>query len=206
VKVWKIKRVNFSGVPTAPTGFTSKKFNSTLNSTYANSTIKTELNRTYYNTLSDDAKEMTDDEAEWDVGAAAYDATAAQAYVNEKRSKWKGATSSCPGIGLMTTYEFMYATDETESCFEKTGYVYNGSCGTAAHNWMKPGSDSWTISGLNNGNKRSLYIRSIGSVDFHFVDIQYAIVPVVFLKSSVKITSGDGKSPGTAYVLEYDST
>jgi len=59
VKVWKIKRVNFSGVPTAPDGFTSIVWNTSKpNPGWSNSSLKDELNTKYYNSLNQSAKNM----------------------------------------------------------------------------------------------------------------------------------------------------
>ena len=201
----KIIRVNDSGVPAAPKGFTSIKWNTTKpNPGWANSSLKTSLNTKYYNTLSDDAKKMIDENGSWDVGPVAYDAVANAAYTSAIGTKWKGTDTSDPGIGLVASYEFLYATAGGESCLTTSGYSYSSSCGKATNDWMTPDTLLWTLSPNSSSYlvDDSLYLLSAGFVSSETVTLYDRAVPVVFLKSSVKVVSGDGKSPSTAYVLE----
>ena len=159
---------------------------------WADSEIKKYLNTTYYDTLNDTAKAMIDNAAEWNVGAAEYTATAFQAYTNEKATKWKGTETNDPGVGLMASYEFLYATGGNDSCLATPGFGYDAGCGIAANNWMKPGSYSWTMSGRSSDSDRALFVGSNGYVGDGIVYHANAVAPAVFLKSSVTITGGDG--------------
>ena len=197
-----------NGVPTAPTGFTSIAFNSTTpNPGYAASSLKTSLNTTYYDTLTSAAKNMIDESAQWNVGPAAYTAIASEAYTQATTSGTKvgDTTHTTPWtgkVGLMASYEFLYATGGGDSCLTTAGSSYNSSCGPAANDWLKPGTFLWTLSPRGDNANFSLGVDSYGRVGYGFVAVDFAAVPAVFLKSSVTITSGDGTDPEHAYVLQ----
>ena len=206
-----------NGVPTAPAGFTSVQFNtSTPNPGYGASTLKTSLNTTYYDTLTTAAKKMIDETAEWNVGPVAYNATSSAAYTSATTSgtvtnfgpvthttPWVGNGTNEHGIGLLATYEFLYASSG-ENCLTTDGYNYNSSCGTAANEWLKPVPSLWTLSPSSGFASCSLGVYADGHVGNYYVADPSAAVPAVFLKSSVTIVSGDGTDPEHAYILQLN--
>jgi len=210
----KIIRVNSSGAPTAPTNFTNVQFNtSTPNPGYAASTLKTSLNTTYYNTLGEAAQNMIDENGNWNVGPATSYAKASQSYTGATTTStiesithttpWIGNGEDEHGIGLLASYEFLYASagDGCQSVAGDSG-KFNTTCGTAENDWLKPRVLIWTISPSSGLVERSQYVASNGYVNGNYVTGYGAAVPTVFLKSSVKVVSGDGKSTSTAYILE----
>ena len=204
----KIIRVNSSGVPTAPTGFTSIAWNSSQpNPGWANSSLKESLNTTYYNTLSDTATDMIDENGSWDVGPAAYNATASEAYTsattnNQTVGSITHTTPWTGKVGLMASYEFLYATGGGDSCLTTAGSSYNSSCGTAANDWLlNTGADLWTLSPRSGDPSSALYVYSVCFVNGYHVGNSTAAVPAVFLKSSVKLDSGQGTS-SSPYILK----
>ena len=206
----KIIRVNSSGVPTAPTGFTGIEWNdTTLNPGWANSLLMTSLNTTYYNTLSDTAKGMIDENGSWDVGPVAYNATASEAYTQATTtSTIESTTHTTPWtgkVGLMASYEYLYATGGGDSCFTTSGYNYDGGCGKAANDWLlNTDFGLWTLSPSSVNFDGALYVRSGGYVVSNLVNVYggYAAAPAVFLKSSVTISGGNGTNPENAYILQ----
>ena len=200
----KIIRVGSNGqptAPTAPTGFTSIKLNTTTpNPGWANSSLKESLNTTYYNTLSDTAKGMIDKNGSWDVGPAAYNAIASGAYTSATTSGTVvgSTTHTTPWtgkVGLMALYEFLYATGGGDTCLTTSGNDYDLGCGTAANDWLlNTGSTFWIISPSSDYVGYALNVTNGGYVRNSYVDNDYAAVPAVFLKREVKITKGDGTS------------
>ena len=170
---------------------------------WADSDIKTYLNTTYYNeSLSDETiRNMIDNTSEWNVGAAADDATASAAYNSATETKWKGADTSDPGIGLMASYEFLYASGGN-GCDSVAGNygTFNTRCG--GNDWMTPDTHSWTMTGKSDRFDSLLYAYSYGGMVYNYVTRAYTVTPAILLKPYVKIESGDGKSIGTAYVLQ----
>ena len=192
---------------TAPTGLTSIAWNTTEpNPGWANSSIKTYLNETYYNTLSTSAKSMIDENGSWNVGAVGATATASQAYTSATTTTTIGSTTHTTlwtgKVGLMASYEFLYASSG-ENCLTIGGDSYFSSCGTATYEWMKPGSSSWSLSPSSGDTDRALVVSSIGYVGSGFVNVSYQALPAVILKPSVTIASGDGTS-GNPYILNLE--
>ena len=103
----------------------------------------------------------------------------------------------------MAIYEFLYASGGGDSCLTTSGFDYDGGCGTAANDWLlNTGSDLWTVSPRSDSARFALNVFFSGDVSSSSVNNGTAAAPAVFLKSSVTITGGDGKSTSTAYVLE----
>ena len=196
----KIQRVG------VPTGLTSIAYNTTTpNPGWANSSLKTYLNETYYGTLSSDAKEMIDN-GSWNVGAVACFAIASQAYTSATTTSTVGSTTHTTPwtgkVGLMATYEFLYASSG-ENCLTTDGYYYYLSCGTATYDWMKPGYSSWSLSSSDRASS-ALSVDSSGYVyNGSVLGGDGQALPAVFLKSSVTIASGDGTS-GNPYILNLE--
>ena len=175
---------------------------SETSSAWATSDLKTYLNTTYYNTLSSSAKSMIDDTAEWNVGFVHTYAKALDSYTKALVTKWKGTDSNEPGVGLVASYEYLYASGGSGCDNIASGYrAFNLSCGTASYDWMKPDSDMWTLSPSNSTESAVLNLNTDGSVGHYRIIYGIYFSPAVFLKSSVKIISGDGTSPENAYIL-----
>ena len=210
----KIIRVGSNGQPIAPEGFKSVQWNTTYPTPkWANSSLKESLNTTYYNTLSDTAKAMIDENGSWDVGPSTYNAIASEAYTQATTSGTVvgSTTHTTPWtgkVGLMASYEYLYATGGGDTCLTKSGFDYDEGCGTVANDWLlNTSSNLWTISPLISDANFALFVNLIGRVNTGYANYyyNYAAAPAVFLKSSVRVASGDGRSPSSAYVLDESS-
>ena len=165
---------------------------------WAGSTVQTYLSNSYYPTLSTDAKNLIDENATWKIGPATSsdDASGAYSRVLSSGSTWQGK------IGLITTYEYLYAL--SDSCLSNLGYQLN-SC----DNWIITAIENngsvfraWTMSkDLNHPHQAILVYRSGKNLDVHGVSDPCGVTPVVYLKSTVMISGGDGSS-GNPYTLE----
>ena len=180
---------------------------STPNPGWSSSGLYTYLNQEtsggYYYGLTSEAKNMIDT-GTWNAGAAAYNATAPNAY-----SAATGTTATGK-VGLVASYEYLYAADS--SCWTVTGdytnFVTNNSCQTK--DWMyrsTNSSDEWTLSPSSSGTKYALSLLSNGLVDNYGVANSFDFRPAVYLKSTVAITGGNGgASSSSRYTLELQET
>ncbi len=166
--------------------------------------LKTYLNTTYYDTLSAESKAMIDDTAEWNTGDTKYKGKAYETYNYATSVKWKGIDTGDPGIALMASYEYQYASNGS-GCLETTGFEYNNNgCGSTSKNWLRPSTTSWTISPvMGPTHYRVIHIYN-GYTNSDDVDHALSVAPAVFLKSTVKLASnsGNGTSTTDAYIFK----
>ncbi len=199
-QLWRIIGVygNQLKIISSENGF-RQKYNDTYNNNiWADSLVETALNGTYYDGLSDTAKQMIA-EGTWHIGKLRNNIDAPTAYTAAQSDTWNGK------VALLATYEFMYATDDS-SCYSVTGanYAYVNQCGNPSKNWLVPTNPEWTI----NSDSRSDYptVMRINNLVGYISDAYSPyntatfVYPVVYLKSSVKITDGTGTS-GDPYIL-----
>ena len=179
--------------------------------TWNGSLLETYLNTTYYSNLSQTAKEMIA-EGSWDVGTCGYGIAASAAYTCAHGTTLTGqdTNSNMVKVGLIATYEYLYAAENT--CWATNGYDYDGGCKN--QDWLFPtlttynntNSHAWTLSPDSGYASRALSVGSDGYVANAFVANPYAASPVVYLKSDVTISGGDGQSEQTAYTLSYTAS
>lgn len=166
--------------------------------------MKEKLNTTYYNSLSDTSKAMIDENGIWNVGPAGREATAQQSYETSLVSKTiSDATHITPWIGkvgLMASYEYLYATG-VDTCLTVGGRDYDSGCGKETLDWLYSRAALWTLSPRIDGSDFAL-CAYYGAINYYGIGDLRNAVPAVFLKSDVKIVSGDGKAISTAYVLK----
>ena len=102
----------------------------------------------------------------------------------KRTTTWEGY------IGLIYPSDFGYAVggDAREECITKSLYVYyKWNCN--ANNWLFNGKATWTITPVPHSKDADFVfgIPSTGYVDDDSVRFPYEIIPVAYLKSSVKI-------------------
>ena len=156
---------------------------------YSASELREYLNGTYLNSLSQD-KQLIDENGVWNVGEAKQNLNAANAYQRAKQDQWIGA------IGIISTYEFLYATEDS-ACYEVAGSSYY-SCGKKELDWMTPVlHDIWTLNPhyYEDDGSRGIPVNISASGYLSISSSNSSslwILPSAYLKSSVKILSGDG--------------
>ena len=162
-------------------------WNSTDNVDWASASLKTYLNGTYYNGLSNAAKNQIVSH-NFGVGNVDPDSNNLTTQITQENNKiWKGK------VGLISTSEYIRANTNTDMC--GTVRLNNDNYCT---NWMSTSNVRywWTINGTS-GNSTFVYFYNYGelyaSVYGHNVNVsQYGVRPAVYLSSNLKIISGSG--------------
>ena len=182
---------------------TYQVWNSSSNNTWSGSTIQTYLDNTYWGIIQTPAKGLVNQNATWYIGAAVRDATASEAYTSAKTATWTPHK-----IGLLASYEYLYAA-EGSNCYTTSGYTpYSVSC--APTNWLWPiltNNDSiegWLINSYSGSSISVLEVDFGGSLLGEAANASVAVSPVVYLGSNVTITGGNGEE-GTPYELGMTS-
>ena len=119
-----------------------------------------------------------------------------QNWYNCERNNYSGCTSANSGtysgtttasIGLMYVSDYMYAsgyvastetTTESSSSFINLNWLYNGY--------------EWTITPKGNSATSAFNVNNTGYVDYYSTSYGDGLRPTFYLKSTIKIKSGDG--------------
>ena len=165
-------------------------WNNTSSNSWVGSSLQIYLNNDYYNSLSSNAKDMIQ-EGTWNIGTSSFNYSANMAYTKSTETTAQGL------VGLLSTYEYLYGS--TEDCYTISGYNYNlnNTCGDNDWLHLNKNFGSWTISP---DSDTALAIGTTGFIGYSTITINRSVFPVVYLKSSVKINSGNGMQ-STPYVL-----
>ena len=176
------------------------------------STLNTELNTTYLNCLTSEAQNMIGNTKYYLGGKNVtynngYADTPLQFYSYEKKIQNTTSNEFYNGtnpnswvgkLGLMYVNDYGYASS---NCENKRIYDYNSSANDIRAcndtNWLYNIKDNEWILPQNAGtSNRAFYVNSNGHVNYNFVvyNGQFAVRPVLYLKSAVKITGGSGTS------------
>ena len=176
-----------------------RTYDSSNSNDWATSDLKTYLNGTYYNGLSNAAKSQI---VEHDFAAGAgywnnsineiSDLTDQVNAENEQLVKQK--------VGLATATEYLRSNSNTNFC--RTIAINNQYAGTCrSTTWMFNSADWWTMSASASDTRRAFYVDSNGYLSGYsgsVVDNSYGVRPAVYLSSSVKLSgSGTSSNPYT---------
>ncbi|MBQ9318970.1 MAG: hypothetical protein IJR82_05000 [Bacilli bacterium] len=191
------------------------------------SDLKTFLNGDYYNRSGDavtyglkaSARSIIDD-AKYYLGAFKEGGvTTEQLYANERGTTVCGACSSdttkltwIGKVGLMyPSDEYMvYGNGVNDTCYTKPNYCRTLNGGLPETGWVyksnvlegqtSPYSTAF-LSSRAGTSTHVLYVHSDGNLSNNLSYISHGVRPVVYLKSDIKITDGDG-SKGSPYKLK----
>ncbi|MDD6244403.1 MAG: hypothetical protein PUB03_01930, partial [bacterium] len=155
--------------------------------------------------LTEVAKEMIGD-AKWYLGGTAnYDSSSnglvSHFYKYERGTTvYSGRSTNWTGkVGLIYPSDYGYATSGNDSttraiCLATAIKTINNDC--ISNDWLLPSVGSiWTISPYSSDSSRVFMIYSAGQVDINIpLYARRPVLPVVYLKSTIKITSGTGSS------------
>ena len=172
----------------------SYKENRHDSNSWTTSYLRSNLNNSYYNSLSREAKNMIE-MGVWYIGDSNETSTAVAAY-NEAKT----ATDTAY-VGIIATYEFLYSSDGN-NCDNVSGDIYHFiECGSEDHSWITIGSSLWTLNARKNTDQDVLYIHSDGYIHSNEY-ATFSSFPTVYLKSNVVIIGGSG-SRTNPYILSF---
>ena len=110
-------------------------------------------------------------------------------------------------IGLISASDYGYAVggDVRELCLVKSMNLYNEeNCGQ--NDWLNFGYTNWTMtpSPDSTSSSAAFLIYVTGTIDYHYVHHERWVWPVAYLKSSIKITGGNGEK-NTPFIAQLES-
>ena len=159
-------------------------------------TLNTYLNGTYLPTLTTDAQNMIGD-ALWNLGGSSeYEGLYANDYYTFERGTqvYSGRSSTWTGkIALMYPSDYMYAGDLSKCSSD--GFNWDGDITNCRDtSWLRNTSTAQWTNTPNASSSCSVFsVFNTGFVrNSNNVDYTLASRPVLFLKSDVQITGGDG--------------
>ena len=170
---------------------------------WATASLQEELNTTYLNSIQSPYKEMIGN-AVWNLGGTANYSSSSNGLTSHfygyervttvytgRPTEWIGQ------IGLMYPSDYGYATSggsstDRASCLSKELYNWNSVSDCRNNDWLYDSSNhQWTLTPASGYSSRVFILGSyvnddvVGSTD-------YAVSPVLYLSSNVKISRGDG--------------
>ena len=169
---------------------------------WSTATLNTYLNGTYLPTLTTDAQNMIGD-ALWNLGGSSTSQGlyADDFYTFERGTTvYSGRSTTWTGkIALMYPSDYLYASN-LATC-SSNGWSWDTS-GCADTSWLFiSGTAQWTLSPNASNSNYVFYVYYTGFVgSSNFVNLTFASRPVLFLKSNVQITGGDG-SQSNPFIL-----
>jgi len=105
---------------------------------------------------------------------------------------WKGK------IALLYPSDYGYATSGGETidratCLQKGLYSFSEGADCVDNNWLKPtNTDIWILTPDSSSNSYGFRLSGSRNVSMSFVYAPSRLIPTLYLKSEVKIVSGDG--------------
>lgn len=178
----------------------SKNWDDNGTGNWANSSLQSYLNSTYYYRLSDDAVKQID-YAKWYLGGISqYRNLSAEDYYKAERGTtvYSGFNQYIlKYIGLMyaSDYIYTYANGVNSTCFSDN---YNCKNGSPSAGWLWANNKEWLQTCVASGMYYASIIYSNGGVNeensVKVTDNAREVRPSVYLKADVKITGGNGTS------------
>ena len=174
---------------------------------WSTSSIQTYLNSTYYNTLTIETQNLIEN-SYWNLGGSSITNTASAFYQSERGTTvYEGHPTYWIGkIGLMYPSDYLYATSGGTTISKQTclsneldwsnlsdcynnDYLYNANL-----------YYYWTLTPHNNDPYNVICVKTTGYLSNVLAYSPYSVLPVLYLKSTVEITGGDGTS-GNPFTL-----
>ena len=175
---------------------------------WSKASSQTHLNGTYFNSLTSEAKGLIGD-AVWNLGGTASYTSASNGLPSHFYGYERGTTvySGRPTywvgkIGLMYPSDYGYATSggsttNRASCLAKEMYNWDSSSYSDCKNndYLYNSSYRWTITPSSSNSYRVFNVYAAGYVGYYDASSSNrSVSPVLYLKSTVQITGGEGTS------------
>lgn len=158
---------------------------------WEDSSILRFLDGYYYDRyLSEEARALIDENAEWNVAGFYGEPVAEYAFTSAKARTWNGR------IGLLSVYEYLYAA--SSECWTVNGFNYGYGC--AGKDWLfrtitvKDYMNAMFTTRAYYSNFKYVFVVYCddGSMNRNNIGGNFYYNPVVYLKSSVVLTGGTG--------------
>ena len=145
-------------------------------------------------------------DAKWYLGGTAdYDSSsnglASHFYKYERGTTvYSGRSTNWTGkVGLIYPSDYGYATSGNSSttratCLAKELYNWDGASACYQNDWLFKSSYMWSLSPRSSDGYIVFGVRSGGYVRNYVASFTYGVWPVVYLKSTIKVTTGTGSS------------
>ncbi len=173
------------------------KWNLTRNNNWNNASLKSYLNKDYYNSIDGTYKNMISEETYYLGGPTSsnYQTFTASGYYNAERDSsqvYSGNPASTKQyIGLMYPSDYGYAAGS--SCLSTALYRYKNSCKNS--DYLSIRVYEWLQAPLASDSLTAARLDSTGFVGASYlVSYSHAVRPVLYLTSETQITGGDGSS------------
>ena len=167
-------------------------------------TLNTYLNNDYYNTLSSDAQNMIGTTKYYLGGYNNYPSFTSDVMWQYERKNEANRTDYYYGtnpimqndankkIALMYASDYGYAASK-ECTSNLYDYEDSANCITT-NNWLDKSAHTWLLSQSPVDSVYTFVVYSTGSVTVSYLvfNAEYAVHPVIYLSSNVKISSGTG--------------
>ena len=189
------------------TSIGDKYWNENGTNDWTTATLNTYLNNDYYNTLSTNVKNM--------IGTAKYylggydwtdDTFTSDIMWQYERKKANDVSGTyyygtnpimqndvSKKIALMYVSDYGYAA--SKECSKGLVYYNEDSNCITTNNWLDKSQDEWLLPQLSADDFYAFFADGVGNVNGDGVNsTEYAVRPVLYLSSNVKISSGNGTS------------
>ena len=156
-------------------------------------TLNTYLNETYYNDLTNTAKNQIVAK-DFSIGAIMSNNNLATQINDENGTKWNGK------VALVTVSEYLRSNSNKSSCgtFDLNNDNYSSCKNTT---WMYINNNWWTLSPYADNSNSSHFVRVDSYVsNLYANNANLLVFPVVYLSSNIKIIGGTG-TPSDPYEI-----
>lgn len=192
--IWRIIEVEADGaVKIAYTKYGSKlKWNVDESGEWKSSSINNELNNTFYSTLTNTS---AIDKREWNIGRIYSVARTIDELVEQESLAKYGSGEAYSFVGLPNASDYVKAS-LNDTC--SNDVLVSTNC----NSWLSV-YGSWLINASYTEAEsiEAYYFQTGNKLERKSVTEEESVVPVIYLKSSQKIISGDG-SISNPYILE----
>ena len=179
------------------------KWNENNTNDWTNATLNTYLNTTYFNTLTDDAKNMIGTTKYYLGGYNTSSITTDEMWQYERKSSGSDyyygtnpvmQNDASKKIALMYVSDYEYAASNI--CKNLAFTLNSVSSFCTSTNWLYSGSYEWLLPQYSGNSSRAFLVSWSGYVNHSDLvnNSENGARPVLYLSSNVKISSGNGTS------------
>ena len=145
--------------------------------------------------LQTDYRNMVQTNTTWYLGGPDSNSNPSSTYyANERDSRkiYSGRSASTTGnVGLMYVSDYGYSV-LSSSCARTINLGSYNTNACAGNAWLKKEAFEWTITPNSDNSNGVWYVTIAGSVNSNLANFGFASRPVLYLKSDVTVTGGDG--------------